>query len=170
MCATPQTLNDDETLISFDDSLYQQVHGIAMGSPVSVMEDVQSRALTSFPSPPHFWTRYVDDTCCALRTDSVENFHCHLNSIEPSIQFTVEAESEGQLAFLDVLISRNPDGSMDTTVYRKPTHTNKYLDFSSHHPLAHKIAVVRTLYSIGHRLSCHQLSLGLRNNMPFPKP
>ena len=153
MYATQQTLNDDKTLISFDDSLYQQVHGTAMGFPVSVvvadlvMEDVESRALTSFPYPPRFWTRYVDDTCCALRTDSVDNFHRHLNSIEPSIQFTVEAESEGQLAFLDVLISRNLDGSMDTTVYRKPTHTNKYLDFSSHHPLAHKIAVVRTLYS-----------------------
>ena len=32
-------------------------------------------------------------------------------------------------------------------MYRKPTHTNKYLDFSSHQPLAYKIAVVRTLYS-----------------------
>ena len=76
----------------FHNSLYQQVHGIAMGSPVSVvvadlvMEDVESRALTAFPSPPRFWKRYVDDTCCALRTDSVENFHCHLNS---SIQFTL---------------------------------------------------------------------------------
>ena len=85
--------------------------------------------------------------CCTLRADLVKNFHCHLNSIEPSIQFTLEAESEGQLAFLDVLISHNLDGSIDTTVYRKPTHTNKYVDFSSHHPLAHKIAVVRTLYS-----------------------
>ena len=75
------------------------------------------------------------------------NFHCNLNCIEPSIQFTLETESEGQLAFLDVLISGNQDGSNDTTVYRKPTHTNKYLDFSSHHPLAHKISVVRTLYS-----------------------
>ena len=100
-----------------------------MGSPVSVvvadlvMEDIESRALTSFTSPPRFWKRYVDDTCCAIRTDSVEDFHRHLNSIEPSIQFTLEAESEGQLAFLDVLISHNPDGSMDTTVYRTPTIT-----------------------------------------------
>ena len=119
-----------------------------MGSSVSVvvanlvMEDVESRALTNFPSPSHFWKRYVDDTCCALRTDLVEDFHCHLNSIESSIQFTLETESDGQLAFLYVLISCNSDRSMDTTDYRKPTHTNKYLDFSSHHPLANKVAVV----------------------------
>ena len=86
-----------------------------MGSPVSVvvadlvMEDVESRALTSFPSPPRYWKRYVDDTCCASRTNSVENFHHHLNSIEHSIPFTLEAESQGQLAFLDVLILHNPD-------------------------------------------------------------
>ena len=83
---------------------------------------------------------------CALRTDLVEDFHCHLNSIE-SIQFTLETGSDRQFAFLDVLISCNSDRSIDTTVYRKPTHTNKYLEFSSHHPLAHKIAAVQTLYS-----------------------
>ena len=94
-----------------------------MGSPgsvvvaVLVVEDAESRALTTFPSPPRFWKRYVGDTCCALRTDLVEEFHCHLNSIEPSTQFILETGSEGQLAFLDVLISRNSDRSMDTTVY-----------------------------------------------------
>ena len=77
-----------------------------MSSPVSVVvadlvvEDVESRALASFPSPPCFWKRYVDDTCCALRTDSVENFHRHLNSIESSIQFTLKAESKGQFALM----------------------------------------------------------------------
>ena len=119
-----------------------------MTSPVSVvvadlvMDDAESRALTSFPFPPRFWKRYVYDTSCALRADLVEDFHHHhLNSIERSIQFTLETKSEGQLAFLGVLISHNPDRSMDMAVYRKPIHTNKYLVFS-HHPLAHKIAVV----------------------------
>ena len=122
----------DDTSLTGRTSL-PAVHGTAMGSTVSVVvadfviEDVESRALTSFPSPS-----LEDHTCCTLRAD---------------LQFTLEANFEGQLAFLDVLISRNLDGSIDTTVYRKPTHTNKYLDFSSHHPLAHKIAVVQTLYS-----------------------
>ena len=36
-------------------------------------------------------------TCCALRTDLIQDFHHHLNSIEPSNQFTLETESAGQL-------------------------------------------------------------------------
>ena len=140
------------TYFAFRDTFYQQIHGTAMGSPVSVvvadlvMEDVESRALSTYPNPPKFWKRYVDDTCCALRSDTVQDFHRHLNTIEDTIQFTLEREAQAQLAFLDVLILRNPDKTIDTTVYRKPTHTNKYLDYSSHHPSAHKAAVVRTLH------------------------
>ena len=56
--------------------------------------------------------------------------------------FTVKTESEGKLPFLDVLLQRDLDGSILTMVYRKSTHTNRYLDFASHHPIAYKIVVV----------------------------
>ena len=76
----------------------------------------------------------------------LQEFLSHLNGVESSIQFMVERESEGKLPFLDVLLQRDLDGSILTTVYRKPTHTDRYLDFASHHPIAHMIAVVQTLH------------------------
>ena len=132
--------------------MFQQTFGTAMGSPVSVtianlvMEDVEERALATVETTPRFWKCYVDDTCTALPSHCINEFLDHLNSVEPSIQFTVEVESNGRLPFLDVLLERDEDGSISTTVYRKPTHTDRYLDFSSHHPLAHKVAVVKTLH------------------------
>ena len=69
------------TFFAFRNTYYQQIHGTAMGSPVSVavadlvMEDVESRALTTYPNPPRFWKRYVDDTCCALKIQEIDAFH-----------------------------------------------------------------------------------------------
>ena len=116
-----------------------------------VMEDVEQRALSSYPDPPPFWKRYVDDTCTALPPEQVQAFHTHINTVEPSIQFTLELEN-GMLPFLDTEVTHHPDGSLCTKVYRKPTHTDKYLDFQSHHPLAHKVSVVQILHLRAERL------------------
>ena len=147
------------TFLGFRGMVYRQTFGTAMGSPVSVtvanlvMEDVEQRALATTDVHPRFWKRYVDDTCTVLPADDVQRFLDHLNGVEPSIRFTVEVESDGKLPFLNVLLRHNPDGSVSTTVYRKPSHTDRYLDFASHHPLAHKIAVVRTLHSRAETIS-----------------
>ncbi len=46
---------------------------------------------------------------------------------------------------LDVLVSVAIEGNRSFSVYRKPTHTDKYLKFASHQPLEHKLGEVRTL-------------------------
>ena len=133
------------TFLTFRDTHYQQTFGTAMGSLISVsianlvMEEIEEQALSTFEPVPQFWKRYVDDTLTALPTDIVTRFHNHLNSVNPRIQFTVEIESDNSLPFLDVL-THESDGNIVASVYRKPTHTDRYLDFSSHHPMQHKVS------------------------------
>ena len=73
-----------------------------------------------------------------------------LNSIDPQIKFTVEEEHNGQLSFLDTLVTRD-NGFLITNVYRKPTHTDKYLDYTSHHDKNHKVSRLSTALPLLHR-------------------
>ena len=44
----------------------------------------------------------------------------------------MEEELRGELPFLDTLVKRDRSKAI-TKVYRKPTHTDRYIHFSSHH-------------------------------------
>ena len=66
----------------------------------------------------------MDDTFCFLIKLSVE-VQKHLNSVLPAIQFIVEQKTDNQLPFLDILVMRDEDEKLKTTVYRKkPTPTD----------------------------------------------
>ncbi|XP_061382938.1 uncharacterized protein LOC133320089 [Danaus plexippus] len=125
--------------LMWKDEFYIQVDGVAMGSPVSpvvadiFMEDFEVRALCSPPIRPLIYKRYVDDTFTILNKNKTSAFLNHLNSINNKIQFTIELEANNSLAFLDILVIRNPDNTLGHTVYRKPTHTDRYLNGNSHH-------------------------------------
>ena len=95
---------------------------------------------------PRLWKRYVDDTFYILRKDSTKELLCHLNGVRPTIMFTVEQEENGALPFLDTLLRRREDGSLDVSVYRKSIHTDQYLHFEYHHPTHVKRGVVRCLH------------------------
>ena len=100
--------------------------------------------MESFPSPARVWRCHVDDIFTALPKTLITPFLDHLNGIEPSIKFTVEEKRDGQPAFLDVLLRREDDSTISTSVYCKASHSNQYLSFRSNHPMAHKVVVVRS--------------------------
>ena len=110
-----------------------------MGSPVSAvvdnlyMEFFEKLALETAPTRPSLWKRYVDDTFCILQKGSTEELLLHLNRVRPTIKFTVEQEENGTLPFLNMLVRRREDDSLDVSVYSKPTHTDRYFHFESHH-------------------------------------
>ena len=135
---------------TYKNDYYKQISGCAMGSPISatianlVLEHVEEVALTTAPNPPRWWFRFVDDSHASLKREYVEEFHKHLNSINEQIQFTVGMEENNKLSFLDTVTTRQ-DGRIKVDVFRKKTHTDKYLNFTSNHPPQHKRSVVNTL-------------------------
>ena len=80
-------------------------------------------------------------------------FQSHLNAQCDSIKFTLKKKEESSLPFLDVLITKNLDGSLSHQVYRNKTHTDKYLHADSHHHPSHKIGIINTLETRAWRVS-----------------
>ena len=110
------------------------------------MEDFEVRAIKTANNSPKMWKRYVDETCVILSSASKDEFFQHINSIDPKIQFTTEdSKPERSIPFLDSLVMPQPDGSIKTTVFRKPTYTDMYLHWDSYHHLSAKYSVINTL-------------------------
>ena len=104
------------------------------------------KAINTAKNPPKMWKRYVDDTCVILSSTTKEEFFHHINSIDPRIRFTSEdSKPDGSIPFLDSLVMPQPDGSIKTNVFRKPTHTDMYLHWDSYHHLSAKYSVIKTL-------------------------
>ena len=94
------------TYFSFQDQFYEQVEGVAVGSPVSpiianlYMEYLEQKALSSAPTPS-FWHRFVDDTFVIHKEVNKQDFLQHINSVDPTIGFTVEdSKEDGSNPFL----------------------------------------------------------------------
>ena len=87
----------------------------------------------------------MDDVLTIIKKGTSNSLLAHLNSIDPNIKFTIESPNEqGAISFLDTF-PRPSGNNIITTIYRKPTHTDRYLDFNSNHPKTAKHAVVRAL-------------------------
>ena len=143
------------TSFSFNSKFYKQTAGAAMGCPLSpiVAESLVSyifeTTLEKFPYNIKYCRFYVDDSFIVINKNNLDQFLVNINTVARStgnIVFTLEKELEGCISFLDVKLSKF-NNKLITSVYRKPTHSNRYLDFFSHHCIHNKISVIRTLIS-----------------------
>ena len=94
-----------------------------MGDPASsptaenYMQAYERTAITTALHPPKVWELFI----LFLNERIWKTF-----PIISTIRFTMEEESNGQLAFLDTLLKWN-NAEISVLVYRKPTPTDQYL-------------------------------------------
>ena len=90
--------------------------------------------------------RYVDDTFVIQQEGHKQTFMEHINKVDLAIKFTVKSNQEnGAISFIDTLVKLDAGNTLSITVHRKPTDTDQYLQRDSHHNLAAKDSVIRTL-------------------------
>ena len=124
----------------FNDVLYHQVSGTAIGTVMAVcysiiyMHMFECNAISSYHIKPFLWLRYIDDIfgIWVHGEEELIRFIDYLNLIDPNIRFTANFSS-AKVNFLDVEVSLH-DGEISTDLYVKPTDTHQYLLASSCHP------------------------------------
>ena len=91
------------------------------------------------------WIRYVDDTFAYIKMEHISMIKEQLDAFRTNIKFTHELENEGSLPFLDVNVSRGESDKIETSVYRKETNIDIYMNWQSHAPFSWKIATFKGL-------------------------
>ena len=115
----------------FEDEIYQETDGVAMGSPFGpilpgiFVVELETTIVPTLDNLLRKWKRYVDDTYCIVKTDSVNEILLKLNSFHMKIQIAYKVETNNMLPFLDILVIRD-NNNTETTVYRKPTNDDSF--------------------------------------------
>ena len=137
----------------FNGKLYDQIDGVAMGSPLGplfaniFLSHHEKIWLKNCPTDfkPLFYRHNVDDSFILFKSrEHIEPFLNYLNSQHPKINFTCEVESNKMLPFLDITISQS-NGSFITSVYPKPTFTSFFTNFESFLPVIYKKGLIYTI-------------------------
>jgi hypothetical protein len=62
-----------------------------------------------------------------------------MNNTDKHLEFKLSEEKSNSINYLDLSFHRKTN-SIDLGIYRKPTHTDVTIQFSSNHPVEHKLA------------------------------
>ena len=147
------SLATKESYFIFNEVLYKQNDGVAMGSPLGLtlasafLCFYERKWFEECPSEfkPVFY-RYVVDIFVLLKSTShLKKFRNYFNTCHPNMSFSFEKEKNGKISFLDVEISPG-NGKFVTTVNCKLTFSGVYTHFEGCLPSAQKFGLLYTLY------------------------
>ncbi|XP_015770368.1 PREDICTED: uncharacterized protein LOC107348803 [Acropora digitifera] len=145
-------------LFQFNGSLYEQIDGVAMGSPLgplmanTFMCSIEEK-LESEDKLPSFYKRYVDDTLAAVKDISTATtFLATLNEAHPAISFTMEVANNNKLPFIGMELTKIGK-RLETCVYRKTTNKGLLLHYQSHVDARYKRSLLMTMLNRAHCLS-----------------
>ena len=79
----------------------------------------------------------------------------HIHQMNAHIKFTMECpDSEGSIPFLDTNCTPYSNHTIHTTVYRKPTHTDRFLDWNANKSIPAKRSVIQALIHRAQMVCC----------------
>jgi hypothetical protein len=130
-----------DNYFQFMNKYYLQILGIAMGCKLSpafaniFMDEIERNMTSKYSWYIDLWRRYIDDIFFIWKSTlpRLKRFIEHCNSFHPNLKYTFEY-SKKEINFLDVNIKKSNKG-FETSVYKKPTHKNAYVHYTSNHPL-----------------------------------
>ena len=136
-------LSTCNVLMLTHDGYYRQRDGLAMGSPPA--PPLANGWLFSYDprirDDAKLFSRYMDDIIRSIAKSKIEAKLQEINSMHPSLKFTIEVEQDRELPFLDMKIIRK-DCRLASKWYTKPTDTGLVMNFHALAPLKYKRAVV----------------------------
>ena len=110
---------------SYNKTMFPQIDGVAMGSPVrpapaNIFVGFNERKIPA-NKWPRMYHRYVYDVFSPFENKArCADLPQRLKNLHLALRFTFEEEDNGSLPFLDVRV-RKKDSGFVTSLYRKPT-------------------------------------------------
>lgn len=146
---------------SYGNNYYKQLVGVAMGTKMApcyaniVMAYVEKilfdKCQVFFTTEQitllkeNYW-RFLDDCLIVWDTNKLGDYRIFtelMSNIHPNFKFTFNID-RNTTNFLDITIIKK-NGRLITDIYRKPTDSQRYIDFTSRHPRHIKINLPYTL-------------------------